>query len=125
MRLDDRRVELSEIALQALGGLIILVTLLIILPWWVILLLIGAAMAGPGQDPRYKLEGIAAKENRNRAPDEERLGDAQRQTEPTANSTKWAAKKQRRWETRMAIRRLWAERFGTKGIIFYDDSYDD
>lgn len=108
-----------------MGVLIIFVTLLIILPWWVILLLIGAAMAGPGEGQRYTREGIAAKETGNRNPDEEHLGDAQREMEQNANSAKLAAKKQRRWETRMAIRCLWAERFGTKGVIFYDDSYDE
>ena len=51
--------------------------------------------------------------------------DIQRQTEQRSNSAKWAAKKQRKWENRMAMRRLWAERFGTKGDLFYDDSYDE
>ena len=63
---------------------------------------------------------------KNRDSTQSPLTDIQRQLpEQSSNSAKWAAKKQRKWENRMAMRRLWAERFGTKGDLFYDDSYDE
>lgn len=108
--------------MQALGVLIIFITLLIILPWWVILLLIGGAMIDSAEKPNYKITDYG---NKNQDSTQNPLTDIQRQPEQSSNSAIWAATKQRKWENRMAMRRLWAERFGTKGDLFYDDSYDE